>query len=142
MKFALVSCAILLMTASNNRSNNVVACKRQAERPRINKDFSYPKSFDTLKYETPYPAKSLAGIVTDSNEAVLEKVLVERLRPDWQDRIEATFTHSDGAFSFSRHSKGIQFLRLSKPGFNTILVKVVIKRRLKSQLHFQLGVSH
>src|SRR5205807_1959568 len=90
--------------------------------------FSYPESPEIIKVEIPYEAETLAGRVVDSTEAGLDKVLVELLSPDWKKRIDATLTDSNGSFSFFRYSGKTQFLKLSKPGFNTLLIKARIKK--------------
>jgi hypothetical protein len=61
---------------------------------------------------------------------------------NWHKRIDAVFSHADGSFSISDNSSKTNFLRLSKIGFNTLLIKVVIKKKAKLPLTLRLGFSH
>jgi hypothetical protein len=85
----------------------------------------------------------LAGRVSDPNGAGLDKVLVERLGCGWGKRLEATFTNPHGHFSFRSRLKGMQYLRLSKPGFNTALIRVQLrKKNAPPNLDVNLSLSH
>lgn len=141
MNVFLAGCLALMTALFNCQRCDVVSHTAQAETQQVAKDFSYPESPETIKDETPYEAKSLAGRVVDPTGAGMGKALVERLNAGWKKRIAATLTDPEGSFSFSRSSSKAQFLRISKPGFNTLLVKVKIKKNLKSQLNLKLGVS-
>lgn len=141
MNVFLAGCLALLAAVSNCQRGHVVTQAEQAKAQQVAKDFSYPESPETIKDETPYEAESLAGRISDPTGAGLEKALVERLSSGWRKRIDATFADSEGSFSFSRYSGKTQFLKISKPGFNTLLVKVKIKDNVKSPLSIKLGVS-
>ncbi len=141
MNAFLAGCLALMTVLLNCQNRQAITHTVQAESQQVAKDFRYPESPETIKDGTPYGAKTLAGRVIDPAGAGMEKVLVERLDSGWGKRIDATFTDSDGSFSFFRYSGKTQFLRLSKPGFNTLLVKVRIKKNLKSQLKLKLGLS-
>lgn len=108
----------------------------------VPKGFRYPESQETVQIDTPMESKSLAGKVVDSAGFGLEKVLVERLSAGWKRRRNATFTDSEGLFTFSNPSSGQYYLRLSKPGFKTLLVKALITQKSQSQLRLALVVSH
>ncbi len=142
MNIFLAGCMALITALFSCQRCDVVAYADQAEQQQVAKDFSYPESPETITNEVPYEAKSLAGRVADVTDAGLEKVLVERLGSGWGKRLDATFTNSDGSFSLSCNSNKVQYLKLSKPGFDTLLIKVVTKKNLKPRLDIKLGVSH
>jgi hypothetical protein len=142
MNVFLAGSLALMIALVNCQRCHVVIHTAPDETQQVAQDFSYPESPETTRDEIPYKANSLAGRVVDPTGAGLEKALVERLNSGWKKRINATFTDSQGSFSFSQHSGKMQFLKISKPGFNTLLVKVAIKKNLNSQLNLKLGVSH
>jgi hypothetical protein len=107
----------------------------------VPKGFHYPESPETIQVEVPFQSNSLAGRVVDSAGSGVEKVLVECLRPGWVRRRSARFTDSEGAFVFPKQSTGMRYLRLSKPGFKTMLVKVVIAKKAQPPLQLELRVS-
>jgi hypothetical protein len=141
MNIFLAVCLALTAAVSNCQKNHVAAPSEEAKVQRVPEDFNYPESPETVQDEIPYEAKSLAGKISDPTGAGLGKALVELLSSGWKKRIDATFTDSEGSFSFSRYSGKTHFLRISKPGFNTLLIKVDIKENLKTTLSIKLGVS-
>jgi hypothetical protein len=141
MNIFLAGCMALTIALFSCQRCDVVVHANQAETQQIAKDFSYPESPETITVEVPYEAKSLAGRVADVTDAGLEKVLVERLSSGRGKRLDAIFTDSNGFFSLRCNSSRVQYLKLSKPGFDTLLIKVVMKKDLKSRLDVKLGVS-
>jgi hypothetical protein len=141
MNVFLAGCMALITALFSCQCCDVVAQTNQAERQQVAKDFSYPDSPETIKDEVPYEAESLAGRVIDITDAGLGKALVERLSYGWGKRLDATFTDSNGFFSLPCNSNKTQYLKLSKPGFNTLLIKVVMKKKTRSRLNVKLGVS-
>jgi len=141
MNVFLVGCMALMITLFICQRCDVIAYTNQAEKQQVAKDFSYPESPETIKDEVPYKAESLTGRVLDITDAGLGKVLVERLGSSWRKRLDATFTDSNGFFSLPCNSNKTQYLKLSKPGFNTLLIKVVMKKKNKSRLNVKLSVS-
>jgi Carboxypeptidase regulatory-like domain len=104
--------------------------------------FNYPQSQEIIKVEAQIESKSLSGLVTDPSGAVASKALVEKVRPGWGKRIKAMFTDTDGRFAFAAAAPGIHFLRISKPGFNTILLQVRLTPKAKSTLRIDLKLSN
>ena len=141
MNIFFAGCLTLLTVVSNCQRSHVVAHLDQAEAQQATRDFSYPESPEIIKDETPHEAMALAGRISDHTGAGLERALVEHLSSGWKKRIDATFTDSEGSFSFSQYSGTTQFLKISKPGFNTLLIKVKIKEELKTQLNIKLALS-
>lgn len=141
MNVFLAGCLALMAALSDCQCRDAVTHTTQAETQQVAKDFSYPESPETITDEVPYEVESLAGRVADVTGAGLGKVLVERLSSGWGKRLNATFTDTDGFFSLSYNPNKVEYLKLTKPGFNTLLVKVVTKKKLKSRLDIKLGVS-
>jgi hypothetical protein len=142
MNVFLAGCLALTMALSDCQRGHVIKHTERAKAQQVAKDCSYPESPAIIRVESPYEAQSLAGRISDPTSAGLEKVLVQRLSSGWKKCIDATFTDSEGSFSFSQYSGKTQFLRISKPGFNTLLIKVKIKDDLKPLLSLKLGASH
>jgi hypothetical protein len=107
----------------------------------IPKDFAYPEPPSKTELKTPIKARSLSGKVADSAGFPIPKVLVERVSSDWKERLDATFTDSEGTFVLPNVPMGKHFLKLSKPGFNTLLIRVITTRKSKAELELHLIVS-
>lgn len=103
--------------------------------------FRYPPSHETIKVEAEIESRSLSGVVTDPRGVGASRVLVERVEAGWGKRISAVLSNRDGRFAFPIRS-GTHFLRVSKPGFNTMLLKVRVSRKTKSLLHVELQLSN
>jgi hypothetical protein len=114
---------------------------RQSERREVPKGFSYPEASETVKASAPNSVRSLTGKVVDSNNAAMAGVLVERLAMGWGKRLHATFTNSDGLFSLPTGVSQIQYLKLSKPGFDTLMIRVRINKRSRTKLTLALNPS-
>jgi len=104
--------------------------------------FNYPQSQETVQVDAAIKSRSLSGVVTDPGGSVASRVLVERVRPGWGKRISAIFSDSQGRFAFAGVGSGTHFLRISKPGFNTMLLKVRVRAKAKSTLRIDLKLSN
>ena len=104
--------------------------------------FKYPQSQETIQVDAEIESRSLSGVVIDPSGSGHSKVLVERLRHGWRNRISAVFTNADGQFTFAGVHSGIYFLRVSKPGFNTMLLKVRVTAKTKSTVRIDLKLSN
>lgn len=104
--------------------------------------FNYPQAQETIKVEVEIESRSLSGLVTDPSGAAASRVLVEKVRPGWRKRISAVFTDTEGHFAFAGVGPGTHFLRVSKPGFNTMLLKVKVSTKAKSTLQIDLKLSN
>jgi hypothetical protein len=112
------------------------------EKQRVPENFSYPESPEIIQINKATKSKSISGIITDPSGAAAAEVLVERLEANWGKRIEAILTDSKGYFAFTKNMPGIYFLKVSKPGFNSMLLKVeVTTRKAKSSLKIGLRIS-
>lgn len=142
MNIFLAGCIAFITALHGYQHYHVILYSNKVSTQQVAKDFSYPESPETIKEEVPYEAQSLNGKVIDVTDSGLEKVFVERLCPGWGRRLDATFTDSNGFFSLSSNSKKVQYLKFSKPGFNTLLIKVKLKNTASSSLNVKLGISN
>jgi hypothetical protein len=104
--------------------------------------FSYPESQEIIQVDAEIRSRSLSGVVRDPGGAVASKVLVERVRSGWGKRIGAVLSDAKGRFTFSAVTPGTYFLRVSKPGFNTLLLTVRVSTKARSTLRIELQLSH
>jgi hypothetical protein len=102
-------------------------------------DFSYPEASEIV--ETDALAKSLSGVVKRPGGDALPDALVERVGSDWRNRLDATFTDSEGGFAFPGLPKGTYYLKVSRSGFSTLRVMVRLKKRAKSRLALVLPLG-
>ena len=114
---------------------------QKVSRRAVPRDFSYPEGSETIEIEAAIPAGALSGVVEVQSGGGIPDVLVERVTPDWEARLDAAFSDSGGRFSLSRVPPGSYYLKLSKPGFSTLRVKVRVKKRDKSRLRLRLPLG-
>ena len=89
----------------------------------------------------PITAGSLSGIVIDSEGFPIPDALVERVNHTWEATFDERKTDSNGRFSFGKMPKGRYFLKASKLGFNTLVLKVRTTNKSKAKLKLSLRVS-
>jgi hypothetical protein len=108
--------------------------------------FSYPDTPQSIEFVQPFLTKSLSGRVqlhalrSGSVDMPVQKAIVERMSADWSTRLEATFSNSKGDFSFSGSLKGTNYLRVSKPGYATLKLKVIVTKRAPAKLDLPMAV--
>ena len=107
----------------------------------VPKEFSYPESPSTTKMAQPIIARSLSGSVLAPSGSRIPKVLVELVSEDWKTRVDARSTNSEGSFVFAKVPMGKHFLKVSKPGFDTLLVTVITTKKTKAKLRLYLKFS-
>jgi hypothetical protein len=103
--------------------------------------FAYPESPIKVELKDPIRTKLLGGTITDADGFLLSDVLVERVGEDWATRLDAGFTDSDGVFRLAKVLTGTHFLKLSKPGYDTLLVRVVTTKKARHRLKLRLNFS-
>jgi len=85
-------------------------------------------------------AKTLAGVVTDTNDEALPDVLVVEVSPDGKTTIRSTTTDSEGRWSLPPTGRRIYHLLFVKNGFNDIQVRVKLSK-VGKKLRFSLPVA-
>ena len=120
----------------------LIGVARNQREQKVPVPFNYPQSQDTIQIDSEIESRSLSGIVTDPSGAMASKVLVERVRRGWGKRISAVFSSEDGHFAVDGVRSGIHYLRVSKPGFNTMLLKIKVNAKSKSTLRIDLHLSN
>ena len=86
-------------------------------------------------------AKALSGMVAAPAGSKIPKALVEIVGDDWKTRIDARFTNSEGSFTFAKAPIGKHYLKLSMPGFDTLLVTVMTTKESRARLRLFLKPS-
>jgi hypothetical protein len=94
-----------------------------------------------VREDTPYLSKSLAGVVTDENDAAIAGATVTRMSTGWKTVIQEITTNEFGKFTFQIHDPGLYYLRISGRGFQTHEVKVRVSRRRSKLPRFKLQVA-
>jgi hypothetical protein len=122
-------------------SGVILSAQQNSPQRPVPKDFSYPEASATVEVEKPYSAKSLSGIVELPSGGELPDVLVERVSSDWNTRLDAIFSDSEGRFRFPHLPRGTYYLKLSKSGFSTLRVKVLVGKKSKAKLKFALPLG-
>lgn len=140
MKVFLLGFLALNLTALNCQPLFALRQETQSKTRKVSRGFNYPEARETVKTNAPDSVRSLTGRVVDSTNSAMKDVLVERRSTGWIMRLDATFTDSSGLF-WLPGSSSIQYLKLSKPGFDTVLIRVRINRRSKAKLTIALNPS-
>jgi hypothetical protein len=130
-KHAIVIVFLALLYASATEAS-------AGQRP-VPREFSYPDGSQSVEIEV--GAGTLSGIVADPNGGPLTNVLVERVGASWGNRVSAVFTDSHGRFRFSRQPNGDYYLKITKPNFSTLKVKVNLRNGSKSKLRLRLPLG-
>lgn len=96
---------------------------------------------EQVRLADPIRAGSLSGMVIDSNGLPISDALVERVSHKWESTFDEKKTDSDGKLSFGKMPKGRYFLKVSKIGFNTLLVKIITTNKSKTPLKLSLQLN-
>jgi len=99
----------------------------------VPKGFSYPESPKTTELKNPIRTTSLSGTVADAAGFPIPRILVELVSRDWKRRLAAIFTDSEGTFAFATARKGKHYLKLSGPGFDSLMVRVIATKKAKAK---------
>jgi len=132
-KLLLILSSMLLTGGAN------LSVSQESQRRPVPKDFSYPEASQIVEIDA--SAKSLSGVVRDPSGGGLPDTLVERVDSDWGNRLDATFTDSEGRFALPNVPNGKYYLKISKADFSTLKVKVRVKKRAKSRLELELPLG-
>jgi hypothetical protein len=96
---------------------------------------------DAIKIQKPFDASSLSGTVVDQIGRGVPGILVERLNLDKNRTQDEIVTDAKGLFSFSRTTQGKHSLKLSKPGWSTMYITVVIDKKAKGKLELTMSIA-
>ena len=86
---------------------------------RIPPEFECEPGWETKRQESPVLTRSLSGVVLDASGAPLQVALVERMNPDFKQRLAATGTDEHGPFRFRRAAE-TNYLRFRMLGFKRL----------------------
>lgn len=100
------------------------------------------ESQETLEIRKPFVVGRLAGVVVSPSGPVIPGVTVELI--DRKERCKSVvLTDEDGNFDFGTVKPGSYGVRISKPGFNTVIAKKVkVSLRSKERLKLELPLSN
>jgi hypothetical protein len=96
---------------------------------------------EAIEIQKPFHASSLSGIVVDQTGREIPEVVVERLSLDKNSVQAGRVTDAKGLFSFSGITQGKHSLKLSKPGWSTMYVTVVIDKKAKGKLKLTMSIA-
>jgi len=109
---------------------------------RAPENFKYPESPNIFQVDKVIKSKSLSGTISYPGGAGMPDALVEKLESNWGRRVEAILTDSKGYFIFTGVAPEIYFLKVSKPGFDSVRFKVeVTTKKSSSRLKIVLSLS-
>jgi hypothetical protein len=94
----------------------------------------------TIELERELDAQVLSGRVLDAAQAPIPEVLVEQLSPDGK-RVEAVLTDAKGKFAMKPRSPWVYLMKVSKPGFDSVLFKVRVSKNGNRELALTLTAS-
>ena len=122
---------------------SVIGCSFAEQEGRVSDDLNYPDSPTMIEYEKMRIAHCLCGVVQNPADEELEDVLVELNNEKTNQRVNATFSTSTGQFYLDNveAGKGPFLLKFSKPGYNTVLLRVLLDQDTSQELKITLQFS-
>ena len=128
------------MILLNHEGGPTVFFGEEAKTTGLLRDYN-SRAQEQVRLARPIIAGSLSGIVIDSGGFPIPDALVGRVGQTWERTIDERKTRADGRFSFAKTANGSYFLKVSKSGFNTLLVKVITTNKSTAKLKLSLLVS-
>jgi hypothetical protein len=120
----------------------LVGCVATRAGQSVPADFAYPSAPEVVEYESTRFVRSLRGVVRNQQGDALEKALVEVLSAETRARLDALLTNKDGSFDFQGSApREAVFLRFSKPGFNTVVIRVAVNPEAREIVFVTLPFS-
>ena len=107
---------------------SMIGCSFAEQEGLVPDDFHYPDSPTIIEYEEMQIAPCLCGVIKNVALDELEDVLIELINAQTSQRIKATLSTATGQFylDHTETGKGPFLLKLSKPGYNTVLLRVLL----------------
>ena len=93
-----------------------------------------------VEIETPFHAARLSGQVTFAGSG-LPDVVIDRCEQGWKNCFAQARTDENGNFEFPGVHTKTNYLKCSKPGFNPLLVTIIIDPKAKKKLMLQLPIA-
>ncbi len=82
-----------------------------------------------IEIQTPFRARALSGVVTIANVEPAAGALVEECTKAWKEVLDSTHADGEGRFHLrTARAQRTYYLRLPRPGFNPLLIKVRLNR--------------
>lgn len=92
-------------------------------------------------YKDAIESSGLRGSVRLSSGNPVTGVRVAVMDSNWSKTFRATTTNDQGRFTLGLAEPGLYYLQLSKPGFDTIRLKVRIKSRRRTNDELEVRIS-
>jgi Carboxypeptidase regulatory-like domain len=96
---------------------------------------------EVVELKSEQRARTLAGVVASPSGPMIPDVTVE-IVDSREHCLRTAMTDGEGRFDFKTGKPGRYRLRLSKPGFNTVVATVRVSRYTKSELRVELPMSN
>jgi hypothetical protein len=68
--------------------------------------------------------------------------LVEEMTPGWEKRVQASLTDQHGTFKLTASTTKEHHLRFTKPGYATVLLRLVVRPELSNDIEVELSLAH
>jgi len=121
----------------------MIGCSFAGQDGRVPDDFHYPDSPTMIEYEEIQIATCLCGVIKNIAFDELEDVLIELINEQTNRRTMATLSTVTGQFSLNHAEaeKGPFLLKFSKPGYNTVLLRVLLDLDVYKKLTITIPFS-
>src|SRR5262245_56999329 len=96
---------------------------------------------ESINIQKPYRTSSLVGVVVDHTGSEMPGVVVKRISLAHNGSQDELVTDENGQFRFSRITRGKHSLQLSKPGWSTLYITVVIDKKAKGELKLTMIIA-
>lgn len=82
--------------------------------------------YSEIEIQKPFRSPSLSGMVVDQSGALIPDVSVEECQSGWNSCVQFSTTNANGRFGSRGKKYGKHFLRFQAPGFDPLLVVVIV----------------
>jgi Carboxypeptidase regulatory-like domain len=118
-----------------------IACTHYSTTESVPPSLKYPQFGESVIVPDPLVAKQIAGKVLDPGGNPVSRAIVEITTPDWSERVVAVFTDRDGRFAFAQQTLSEYAVKITKPGFAPLLVKIRISKAGASKLKLVMHIA-
>ena len=137
----ILTLSLIILALTTNGISGVPQARKSTK---VSQDFSYPDTPHSIEYTKPVLARSLSGRIYIPFQLPVKKkepvarALVERMTDDWKTRLDATLSDEQGYFRFANVKEGSYHLKVSKPGYASLKLVVVVSSKSKGLLGLPL----